>query len=52
MTLAEAQTALTALQAIAGPTGADAAKVLRDLCLRHGQAGTAEVLERWIAERG
>ena len=48
LTLTEAQ---TALQAIGGPAGAEAAKVLRYLCLRHGQAGTAEVLERWIAER-
>jgi hypothetical protein len=52
ITLTEAQTALTALQAIAGPTGAEAAKVLRYLCQHHGQRGTPEVLERWIAERG
>jgi hypothetical protein len=51
LTLTEAQTALTALQAIGGPTGTDAAKVLRYLCLLHGQRGTPEVLERWIAER-
>lgn len=51
LTLTEAQTALTALQAIAGPTGADAAKVLRYLCLLHGQRDTPVVLERWIAGR-
>lgn len=50
-TLTEAQTALSALQALAGPTGADAAKVLRYLCLLHGQRDTPLVLERWIAER-
>lgn len=52
LTLTEAQTALTALQAIAGPTGADAAKVLRYLCQAHGQRAAAAVLDRWIAERG
>ena len=51
LTLTEAQTALTALQAIAGPTGADAARVLRYLCLLHGQRETPGVLERWIASR-
>jgi len=51
LTLTEAQTALSALQAMAGPTGADAAKVLRYLCVLHGQRGTPLVLERWIAER-
>jgi hypothetical protein len=51
LTLTESQTALTALRAIAGPEGADAAGVLRDLCLLHGQRGTPEVLERWIARR-
>jgi hypothetical protein len=51
LTLTESQTALTALQAIPGPRGADAAGVLRDLCLRHGQRGTPAVLERWIARR-
>ncbi len=51
LTLTEAQTALTALQAIAGPEGTDAAGVLRYLCQLHGQRGTPEVLERWIAQR-
>ena len=51
LTLTESQTALTALQAIAGPRGAAAADVLRSLCLLHGQRGTPEVLERWIAQR-
>lgn len=51
LTLTESQTALTALQAVAGPRGTDAAGVLRYLCLLHGQRGTPEVLERWIAER-
>jgi hypothetical protein len=51
LTLTDAQTALTALQAIAGPAGADAAGVLRYLCKLHDQRGTAEVLDRWIAER-
>ena len=50
LTLTEAKTALTALQAIGGPAGADAAKVLRYLCLLHGQRGTPEVLERWITQ--
>jgi hypothetical protein len=51
LTLTESQTALTALQAIAGPRGTDAAGVLRCLCLLHGQRGTPEVLEHWIAQR-
>jgi hypothetical protein len=51
LTLTESQTALRALQAIAGPRGIDAAGVLRCLCLLHGQRGTPEVLERWIAQR-
>ena len=51
LTLTENQTALTALQAIAGPWGTAAASVLRYLCLLHGQRGTPEVLERWIAQR-
>ena len=51
LTLTESQTALTALQAIAGPRGTDAAGVLRYLCLLHGQRETPEVLERWIAQR-
>jgi hypothetical protein len=51
LTLTESQTALTALQALAGPQAADAAGVLRYLCLLHGQRGTPEVLERWIAQR-
>jgi hypothetical protein len=51
LTLTESQTALTALQAIAGPRGTDAAGVLRYLCLLHGQRATPEVLERWIAQR-
>lgn len=51
LTLTESQTALAALQAIAGPRGTDAAGVLRYLCLLHGQRGTPEVLERWIAQR-
>ena len=45
------QTALTALQALAGPRGREAAGVLRYLCLLHGQRETPEVLERWIARR-
>jgi hypothetical protein len=52
LTLADSQRALTALREIAGPRGSDAAGVLRDLCLLHGQRGTPEVLERWIARRG
>lgn len=51
LTLTKSQTALTALQAIAGPRGTDAAGVLAYLCLLHGQRGTPEVLERWIAQR-
>ena len=51
LTLTESQTALTALGAIAGPRGTDAAGVLRNLCLLHGQRGTPEVLEHWIAGR-
>ena len=51
LTLTESQTALTALQAIAGARGTEAAGVLRYLCLLHGQRGTPEVLERWIAQR-
>jgi hypothetical protein len=51
LTLTESQTALTALQAIAGSRSTDAAAVLRYLCLLHGQRGTPEVLERWIAQR-
>jgi hypothetical protein len=51
LTLSESQTALTALRAIAGPRGTDAAGVLRNLCRLHGQRGTPEVLERWIAQR-
>jgi hypothetical protein len=51
LTLTESRTALTALQAIAGPNGGDAARVLRYLCLVHAQRETAEVLERWIARR-
>ena len=51
LTLTKAQTALTALQAIAGPEGTDAAGVLRYLCQLHGQRGTPEVLESWIARR-
>ena len=35
----------------AGPWGSDAAGALRDLCRLHGQRGTPEVLERWIARR-
>jgi hypothetical protein len=51
LTLADAHTALTALEALAGPNGTDAARVLRYLCARHGQRGTSEVLERWIEHR-
>jgi hypothetical protein len=51
LTLTESQTALTALGAIAGPRGTDAAGVLRKLCLLHRQRGTPAVLERWIAQR-
>jgi len=51
LTLTERQTALTTLQAIAGPRGTDAAGVLRYLCQLHGQRGTPEVLERWIAQQ-
>ena len=51
LTLTESHTALTALQAIAGPRGTEAAGVLRYLCLLHGQRDTPEVLERWIAQR-
>ena len=51
LTLTESQTALTALQAIAGPRGTEAAGVLRYLCLLHGQRATPEVLERWIAQQ-
>ena len=51
LTLTESQTALTALQAVPGPRGTDAAAVLRYLCLLHGQRGTPDVLERWIAQR-
>jgi hypothetical protein len=51
LTLTESQTALAALQAIAGPAGTDAADVLQSLCLLHGQRGTPEVLGRWIAHR-
>jgi hypothetical protein len=51
LTLTEAQTALTALRALDGPSSADAARVLRYLCLLHGQRETPEVLERWIAWR-
>ena len=49
LTLVDAHTALTALESLAGPNGADAARVLRYLCMKHGQRATAEVLERWIA---
>jgi hypothetical protein len=51
LTLVDAHTALTALESLAGPNGIDAARVLRYLCVRHGQHGTPEVLERWIAHR-
>jgi hypothetical protein len=51
LTLTDSQRALTALREIAGPRGTDAAGALRDLCLLHGQRGTPEVLERWIARR-
>jgi hypothetical protein len=51
LTLIEMQTALTALEAIAGSRGTEAAGVLRYLCLLHGQRQTPEVLERWIAQR-
>ena len=51
LTLTESQRALTALGAIAGPRGTDAAGVLRKLCLLHRQRGTPQVLERWIAQR-
>lgn len=51
LTLVDAHTALTALESLAGPQGTDAARVLRYLCARNGQHGTAEVLERWIAHR-
>jgi hypothetical protein len=51
LTLTEAQTALTALQALAGPRCREAAGILRYLCLLHGQRETPDVLERWIARR-
>jgi hypothetical protein len=51
LTLVDAHTALTALESLAGPNGPDAARVLRYLCVRHGQRAVPEVLERWIAKR-
>jgi hypothetical protein len=51
LTLVDAHTALTALESLSGPNGTDAARVLRYLCVEHGQRATAEVLERWIARR-
>jgi hypothetical protein len=51
LTLVDAHTALTALESLAGPNGTDAARVLRYLCVRHGQRAVPEVLERWIAQR-
>jgi hypothetical protein len=51
LTLVDAHTALTALKSLAGPNGTDAARVLRYLCVRHGQRAVPEVLERWIAQR-
>ena len=51
LTLVDAHTALTALESLAGPNGADAARVLRYLCVRHGQRAVPEVLERWIVRR-
>jgi hypothetical protein len=49
LTLVDAHTALTALESLAGPNEADAARILRYLCMRHGQRRTSEVLKRWIA---
>jgi hypothetical protein len=51
LTLVDAHTALTALESLAGPNGVDAARVLRYLCVRHGQRAVPAVLERWIAQR-
>lgn len=51
LTLVDAHTALTALESLAGPNGTDAARVLRYLCVRHGQRAVPEVLECWIAQR-
>lgn len=50
LTLVDAHTALSALESLAGPNGGDAARVLRYLCVRHGQRAVAKVLERWIAQ--
>jgi hypothetical protein len=51
LTLVDAHTALAALESLAGPNATDAARVLRYLCVRHGQRAVPEVLERWIAKR-
>jgi hypothetical protein len=51
LTLVDAHTALTALESLAGPSGTDAARVLRYLCARHGQRASSEVLGRWIEHR-
>ena len=50
LSVAETHTALTLLQAIAGPRGRDAARALRYLCLVHGEDRTADVLHRWLEE--
>jgi hypothetical protein len=52
VTLVETHTALTALESLAGPNRADAARVLRYVCATHGQPGIAAVLDSWIAQRG
>ena len=48
LSVAEMHTALTLLEAIAGPRGVDAARTLRFLCLVHDERAVAAVLERWI----
>jgi hypothetical protein len=52
LTLVDAHIALTALESLAGPNGTEAARVLRYLCMSHGQRAVPDVLERWIAHRG
>ena len=49
--LVDAETALAALRALAGPAASDAARTLRYLCLRHDQSGAAAVLDQWMAQR-